>query len=229
MRALARAAKAVRDGDIDGDEFVRRTDEWARRVTAGMLRRYRALPTWLSREDLEQEVRLRSWLHLGRYDEERSQVAPIDRFVSFATRRSAEKLLMRAQGIDQHTRKGHPRFEPCYGSPADLDEIGRSPMAEDDLPDEIAARSERFEVLTALCNTIEEQHAVRAIERARGGDFEEAGRALYADRDARLDCGLMSEEHGARVVGRAWRRLLRDYGGNGGNGNGEQSGVEATR
>lgn len=203
------AARALKRGEIDFEEFVRRTSRWVERKSAWLMRKSGATPGWLAIEDVEQTIRMHLWRAFLCYDAGRAEGATtIDRYLSFSATKTTHKMIKRAQAVNQHTRSGPSAFE-LLGSEDTISrevDLGLEAEAESEL-----VRRQCYEVLRGLCDSLEERRAIDALEKG-GGDLWAAAGELWEDRDARLDCEVVCEDHAASVIKRTVRRLVRDYG-----------------
>lgn len=209
--AFAEAARDACDGKIDGGELVKRTDRWVRRKARYFERMLGTVPAWLGREDLEQELRVQLVLHLSRFDGLRAKSASPEAYLSFSTRKRVQKIVQRAQGLEQHRRSGRARFEIAVGDTACPDgpttfqvDAGADPHAEVD-------RAERYGVLRGLCDTEGELAVIGALE-VSGGEEDAAADWLWADKRSAFRMRFASRACAVRAIRMTVARLLEDYG-----------------
>ncbi len=204
------AALAMRAGQIDDNEFVRRTaPTW--RLEAGRLyaRWRRRLPAWVEASDVEQEMVLQALVHVRKWDPAvGSRIGP---HVIWCSIKRAQRKINHWRGASLHgdASKNASHFEvaasQAFSRRPDEEEeveIGTRVPVRDEDPVERREAEERFEDVLQSCETVREAIVLLAL-RACGGSMKRAAEQIYANVHARARCGLTDRQHARRVVGGA--------------------------
>ena len=194
-------ARLASEGRIKFDVFAGRTTERWHWWTKQFDRRYR-LPAWRGTEDIYQELLISAWHAVGRFDPMRG-IAP-GRYVEWNAVKRTTKMVHRARGCNQHTRKGPNRPEhlectfemmPDYTS-------GWTPQKEYE-------RAELYELAAKLAGRGIEAAAIRALSRA--GSAELAGQMLYNNPRTRLKARMCSQADAVAFVRRAVDSVVNKF------------------
>jgi len=177
-------ARGARDGSVTFEQFVRGTaPAWRGRAHA-IARSFR-LPTWMTAEDLYQELLFFAWKAVGKFDAARG--CPAWSFVSFAAIKATIKVAHKARGAEQHRRKGPSRFEAPMSSLAKAgEEAGDVEIPVED------GQEEALDLRRAIAR-LPFQDVLRAYAGAR--DADAAADEIYDDCRERLRYRWQSREH----------------------------------
>jgi hypothetical protein len=198
MRTSEESARDAREGRITFEQFVRETrTKWRARAQA-FARAFR-LPTWLTVDDIEQELLLEAWHSLPGYEDGRGAVG-VWSFVSFCAIKKTTKIVQGARGVEKHRRKGPARFEAPISSLAKA--------GDEDAPEiEVAVEPDQERVLEERANLrrvfeMLDEHGCadmfHAFAEAR--DANDAADTIYDDVRSRLRHRFSSREQARTVV-----------------------------
>jgi DNA-directed RNA polymerase specialized sigma24 family protein len=201
---LEDAAHALRRRNITADEFLRRTGPRWRATAAGIYARYRAkLPDWVERQDVEQELMMQVLRHVRKW---RPARASISAYVLFASIHRTQRVLDGWRGASTNGNSGkNPGHVDVAFSRLD----GRQEDGGDDFVERQAAfvtdpidridTEEEFARQLDRCRTVR-QALVAIAMRATEGSVERASELLYRNARARVECGILHEQHAVKVV-----------------------------
>jgi len=213
---LEEAAHALRSRKITGDEFLRRTGARWRQTAASIYLRYRAkLPDWVERQDVEQELVMQVLKHVRKWRPER---ATISAYVLFASIHRTQRVLDGWRGASTNGNSGkNPghvdvAFSRLDGSSSEFSRGRRGIASADGGPDFVSRQAapevdpidridseEEFARQLDRCRTVR-QALVAIAMRAADGAVERAADLLYRNARARIECGILHEQHAVKVV-----------------------------
>lgn len=208
---LETQCERVLDHRITFASFMRATKTEFTRMAKHLLRRW-VPPTWMTPEDLVQELYLGAWImFFGPTPFDPSRGVKLSKYIAWNAMGHAKRALHKARGAQLHgSADCNPSNIEKPFTAFDRDDregesfvdllVADEPNAEQVM---IVAetRSEAIERAMRSCNTARERVAIIALD--QGGSVDGAGRVLYDDFDTRIALRLGSEEHATRYVTRA--------------------------
>lgn len=212
---LERQLVALRAKKTTFDKFVHATRVDYERMALYLLRRWNT-PSWYSTEDVEQELYMGTWKHIGSYQPGRGP--SLKSFVVFNAMAWAKRQLHKARGaksgVDEKGEKlTSPDFIPSnfeatfssgiFGSTAALMQANLDAVFQEEAVAEAAlieheSRTIALQKAIEACENPKEEAAFLAIRDA--GSLDDAAYMLYYNIDDRIAFRLHSEEHAERFV-----------------------------
>lgn len=193
-RQFVEAAEKYTVGDIDFDTFVAMTDKTRRAWVRKLRARLSPIPAWLTEDDTAQDYLVVLYERSLKYQSEKSSPA---NYMHFGLK-NVTRTIQSARGVEQHRRKGPPKFEIVYGlSPRG--DWGDSLDASVPGPESEIIRRDYYRILKGLCKTKAQLAVVCALEKT-GGSLQDAANELYVDPKTREIWSLNSEKEARLVV-----------------------------
>jgi DNA-directed RNA polymerase specialized sigma24 family protein len=191
----------VRDGHVSFAEFVIGTRTQFRSM-AGYLARKWTPPSWMTLEDLEQELYLAAWHAIWDFEEGRG--VGISKYVVFNAISGAKRALHKARGakLSGSPDRNPSRMETPLAQFIDGEQLMINTLAEPAEQESLIVafedRKEAVQRAVKACKSDCERAAVLAIVDTES--IEGGARVIYDDVDTRLSLRLGSEEAAERFV-----------------------------
>lgn len=203
------ALDELRAGRIDFTEFVGETRMRWRCLAQNIMRHWRT-PSWMSLEDIEQELYVAAWRFVWKFQEGRGP--SLARYVVYNAFDKAKKKVHKARGASlsgnaDSNRDNIEKVFGAWGEDADgfVDAILNVPAWQIDY----VARVEAVEQAQAKCVTVTEKLVVGAF--AGSDSVIDVAMLLYSEAATRLACEFSSELHACRVVERTVKLLTARF------------------
>lgn len=208
---LDEAMLALRDGRSTGDKFLRATGPRWRKIARDLHHRWRKkLPAWVEVEDIEQELVLQVFEHIGEFDPARGMT--IGGFVVWAATHRTQREIHKMRGARLHGNEGQnpgrpeKTFSNIRGQRGDDGE-----RMEFDPTSLFPAKAQQFEdasVEQVLSDAIQRAQTVRDVLilyalRESGGEPDEAACRIFESFSARVQCGVLDAGHARSLVRKA--------------------------
>lgn len=203
--AFERGLWDVREGRVKFDDFARKQKRVWEALAKYLLRRW-SVGTWVTKEDVVQDVMLGAWGAIWNYEPAHPNAPPLAMYVIYNATDKAKKLLHRYRGaLLSGNADAHPS---CIDVPVDTHVASFMDSSPAD-QDEVAHRSEVIRRAITKSRSKVERRALEAAVKAGeigglivGDDLSLAisAQELYSDATARKACKLGSEETALRVV-----------------------------
>lgn len=172
--AFDRLASAAVRREITFDQFARRADGDFCHM-ARIAARKRRLPTWMGVDDVKSQLVELAWHYLftrecrnGAVGFDQARYESAGAYCRWKIRTKIGKVISRAKGENQHTRRGP-------GSPEFLSKTGELPEVADISAEELALASIEFSKLERICATAAEFAVLRAITQCVGDEARVTG------------------------------------------------------
>jgi hypothetical protein len=198
MERLAKSARELRDGNIGIDAFIAGASGWTRGQSARLMKVPGGVPSWLGREDLEQELRIQLWQCSQKYDESRGM--PEAWFMSFSARHVVQKIVSKARGIEQHRRTGCVRFDIVI-------DPQKSSVLNAPIEADAHDRFDRLERYSRVKNASGRVHRAVLDALEKSYSPEQAAMDIWLDRSL----GIKSPKKARAIVAAVLCRLKREY------------------
>jgi len=202
------AARARVAGEIDDNEFLRRTMRTWQMVTARLWRRWRRkLPMDVGPEDVQQALMLLAIQYVKKCNPKRvTERGSYGGYIVWCATRRAQRQIhkWRNAKLSGNEAKNPGRFERCFSSLARKDDERRGDF-ESRLPGESVDPVERiateraFAAYLAGSETVREALVLLALQRAEGS-VDGAAEQIWCSYAARVECGAGDLRQARRIV-----------------------------